>query len=148
MKTGPRLARLTSPPLFRTSRKRCLTPWGVQLIIQRCEFLHEGQTVAENGASHYFGSAMITLKAQEGRSELGEKRLDEILGHIRSNPFINVRLARMARLEAMRRIGASALGTALLTCSARRSGRTIEITIDVEILNVELGARVPGSRSV
>jgi hypothetical protein len=148
MKTGPKLARFVTPPLFRTARKRCLTPWGIQLIIQRCEFLHEGQTVTEDGKSHYFGSTMITLKAQDNGRELCDKKLDEILCHIRSSPVINVRLARLARLEATRRIGAPALGTALLTYSARRSGKAIEITLDVEIPGVEQGAQTHGSRGL
>ncbi len=144
MKTTPRLARCLTPPLFRSRREHCLTDWGIRFIVQHCEFLNEGQTVMENGKTVYYGSALITLRAQDSEGTVSKKRLDDIVTHIRWNPLLNVRLARIARLEAMRRIGLCAAFPAALTCSVKRAGDAIEITIDVELPEIQQANRVEG----
>ncbi|MFH1435621.1 MAG: hypothetical protein ABIJ56_07875 [Pseudomonadota bacterium] len=142
MSTEPRLARFSEIPVFRTARIRSLSSPGIWLVIKKCEFINEGTIVTENGTTSFYGSSMITLKAEssDGKRELGENNLDEILKHIQCNPLLNLQLTRMARLEATRRIGSASLGTAYYTFSANRKGSTIEINIDVEIHNLEQAA--------
>lgn len=144
MKPAARLARVNEVPLFKTAKLRCLSRWGIQFLIKQCEFISEGQTVRENGTTSFFGSSMITLEAKSKRGEISGKNLDEIITHIKNNPVINIHFSRMARLEATRRIGTATLGTAYYTFSAKRNGKNIEITIDLEIPNIEHGTRVSG----
>jgi hypothetical protein len=147
MKVPIRTARVSRVPIFRTSRLRCLSPWGLELLIRKAEIVSEGQTVRENGRSSFFGSSMIRLRAEKGRDgcPLDEKHLDEVLRHVKTSPVLNLHLTRLARIEATRLIGTATPGTAYYTLSARREGRCIEITIDVEIPNVETGTRASGT---
>jgi len=142
-----RTARVLRVPLFRTSRLRCLTPWGLELLIRQCEIISEGQTVRENGQASFFGSSMIRLRAEDARGggPIPEEHLDELLRHVRTSPILNLHLTRLARIEATRRIGTATPGTAYYTLSARREGRCIEITIDVEIPNIESGTKASGT---
>ena len=139
MCSEPRLAGFSEIPVFRTARIRSLSAPGIWLVIKKCEFINEGTTVTENGTTSYYGRTMITLKAEgaDGKRELSEKNLDEILRHIQCNPLLNLQLTRMARIEATRRIGSVSLGTAYYTFSASRKGSSLEINIDVEIHNLE-----------
>lgn len=137
MKAGPGLARLKEVPLLRTAKTHCLSALGIYRIIKQCEFIFEGQTVRENGTTSFFGSSMITLKTEKGSREINEKNLDEILQQIKNNPILNLQLIRMARLEASHRIAAAALGTAYYTVDVKRNASSIEITIDIEIPNIE-----------
>jgi len=141
----PRLARVRGIPLLRTMKLRCLSPCNAQLVVRKCELLSEGQTVRENGSSSFFGSTMITLRAERIGGRLSDRDLDELLRHIRHSPVVNLHLTRLARLEAARRIGPAAPGTAYYTFSARRSGRSIQITIDVEIPHIEGACRTSGT---
>ncbi len=139
MRIEPRLARFSEIPVFKTARIRSLSTPGIWLVIKKCEFINEGTTVTENGTTSFYGSSMMTLKAESccGKKEFSENNLDEILRHVQCNPLLNLQLTRMARIEATRRIGSAALGTAYYTFSAGRKGSTIEINIDVEIHNLE-----------
>lgn len=141
-----RTARVRRAPLFRTSRLRCLSPWGLEILIRQAEIISEGQTVRENGQASFFGSSMIRLRVEDGRGggPAGEAQLDELLRHVKTSPVLNLHLTRLARIEATRRIGTATPGTAYYTLSARREGRCIEITIDVEIPNIETGTRASG----
>jgi hypothetical protein len=141
MKRVVRLARVRDLPALRTAKLRCLTPWGIRLIARQSELISEGQTVQENGSSSYYGSSMITLRAESRRGRPGGKDLDELMRHIRNNPFLNIQLSRMARMEATRRIGKAALGTAYCTLSTRKKNGTIEITIDIEIPHIDSDSR-------
>jgi hypothetical protein len=147
MKTPMRTARVLRAPLFRTSRLRCLSPWGLEILIRQAEIVSEGQTVRENGRSSFFGSSMIRLKADEARGggPAAEAHLEEVLRHVRTSPVLNLHLTRLARIEATRLIGTATTGTAYYTLSARREGSCIEVTIDVEIPNVEPGTRASGA---
>jgi|GEM_PF-3095684 len=128
-----RLARFNSPPVFKNSLESCLTKWGIESIIRKSSFIHEGKIVSENGKRTYFGSMMITIELDGKNNGYDSKKYECILRHIKLNPILNTYFSRIARLEATRKIADPITGPAYMTFEAKLVKNRIEITIDIEM---------------
>jgi len=145
MTRGPGPARVEKVPPLRSAVVRALSRAGIEAVVHSCTRMDEGEAVEERGARCYYGSSMVTLDTARLAARAGGRvDPDELLRHLRASPLFNLRLMRMARVDAARRCAASAVATARYTFSARREGERIEITIDVEIRGCEELGRAQG----
>lgn len=144
------LAKATRIGLRRRGVQWLLSSALEEQLFRSADVLSEGSTrPGEGGQATYFGSTMLTIDLRrlqvraEGLDETSARAalLDAIAGSVR----VRLRLMRMARAEAARRVHRSTLGMALSETHATLRDDRLHIDVDLEVpLRVSSRATRPG----
>lgn len=125
-----KIASIKSPPIVKTTSLKLIPTAELKTILQNSEILSEGWTVEDRGERVYYGSCIITIDLDRKTSD---EEFKAIAAHIKKNPLLHIHLTRIARFSAMLNSTITPLSTARFTVSTRIEGRSIKLTIDIEI---------------
>ncbi|MBI5499340.1 MAG: hypothetical protein HY907_03790 [Deltaproteobacteria bacterium] len=151
------LVRATLPSLILESRLPRIPPSAVTRLAALAERQSEGRFDGSSRRRTYFGATYFTFPLQRVRAafagqlvrEMGARELSRALG---GHPLLRLRLLRMAREEAERRIagvgagkrrgeGAMAPGTARITSVVSSEDDAVVFEVGVEIPCAAFGGR-------
>jgi hypothetical protein len=135
-KLGPfRLAKATRVSGVRRRQSVSLTREAERCLFENLTVLSEGQLYEAHGQSRYQGSSMLTFDigplVSQWRGTFDERAREELLDLIDGSVRVRLRVHRVARREAARRLAGANMGTA--TSETRISSQDSYIHMDIDL---------------
>jgi hypothetical protein len=142
--------RATLPSLVLESRLRRIPPSAVSRLAALAERQSEGRFERTPTARTYFGATyfcfpLSAVRAAFAGRTVREMSLGDLAGALADHPLLRLRLLRIAREEAERRIagGAAPRGTDGATMAPGTARFTSAVTTDERAVMIEVGVEVP-----
>jgi hypothetical protein len=132
------IVRAQRDAFVRASPGEFLSRGAEEALFTCSEILSEGTVrTLDSGERRYFGSTMITIDLLElqkrWRGELGPRQREQLLRLAHGSVRVRLRAARLACAEARSRVTDRPLGTAIVETTARLSGDTLQMDVDLEV---------------
>ncbi len=136
-RTSPGPAAASGLRIFSKRSREALSPAVIGLLVERAEVIHEGAIAGEGDACRWLGTLLYSVDVGSlsdlVRDPITPETAGRILRHLRGNAVFRMLLVRMARREALRRLGDLPLVPLRASFTGRTDGTRILVDIDIEI---------------
>jgi len=132
---GPATA--TGLRIFSTRVRETLSQAALGILMERAEIIHEGALTEEGDTRRWLGSLLFSVDLVRLSGLVADPATpgtaERMLRHLRANAVFRTLLLRMARREALRRVGDLPLLPLRASFSGRTEGTRILVDMDVEM---------------
>ena len=133
-----RLAKATRLSGIRRRSSMALTRQAERCLFEHLSVLSEGQIEDTNGERRYRGSTMLTFDirplADQWRGAFDERSKEELLSLMEGSVRVRLRVHRIARREAARRLAGANLGTVTTETRLSTEGPYVHMDVDLDVL--------------